>query len=91
MGPQVAAVKPVAGSVLVFPQTCRTEPLDEDEDTKGMAARPGELAEHNETWIAPYHEGSLVRPIRGGRPKYVVRSDVMYSFGGQQAPSWPAS
>ena len=27
VGPQVAAVKAVAGSVLVFPQTCRTEPL----------------------------------------------------------------
>ena len=27
-GPVTAKVKPLAGSVLIFPQTCRTEPTD---------------------------------------------------------------
>ena len=32
-------------------------------------------------WVAPFHEGSPVKARNGGRAKYVVRSDVMYSFG----------
>ena len=31
-GPVTAKVKPLAGSVLIFPQTCRTEPTDYEPD-----------------------------------------------------------
>uniref|UniRef100_A0A7S4U9E0 Fe2OG dioxygenase domain-containing protein n=1 Tax=Guillardia theta TaxID=55529 RepID=A0A7S4U9E0_GUITH len=60
---ELVAVKPRAGSVLVFYQTCS---LDGDSEAHPMA---------------PLHEGSRVFPTAGrhSSPKYVIRSDVMYS------------
>jgi len=56
--PVIAAVKPVAGSVLVFPQAV------------------GEDAVHWARTHWPLHEGS---PVQSGRPKYVIRSDIMFA------------
>jgi predicted O-methyltransferase YrrM len=55
----IAAVKPIAGSCLVFPQGVGPEAVD--------YAR--------QHW--PLHEGSPV--ISGNRPKYVIRSDVLFA------------
>ena len=76
-GRQVA-VKPVQGSVLVFPQTAKRDESD------------AELERANAN--SPLHEGSRTRPKAGlgdgktrtrsqrslGRPKYAMRSDVLY-------------
>jgi len=53
----IASVRPVAGSVLVFPQ--------------GVGEDAVEYARSH--W--PLHEGS---PVRSGRPKYAIRSDVLF-------------
>lgn len=60
------AVRPVQGSVLVFPQTFK---LGGGDDARANRD-------------SPLHEGSLVRalPSGGGRPKYIMRSDVLYFF-----------
>jgi 2OG-Fe(II) oxygenase superfamily len=57
-------VKPIAGSALCFWQTCS---LGDDSDASELAH---------------LHEGSVVRARASGqktRPKYVIRSDVLYS------------
>lgn len=56
----IAAVKPKAGSVLLFPQAVGEEAVD--------YAR--------KHW--PLHEGSPV--TTGSRPKYVIRSDVLFTI-----------
>ena len=69
------AVRPRQGSVLCFPQTLK---LSSDGRADGDAERA--------LFPAPLHEGSPVREHRadGGfsRPKYVMRSDVLYDLGG---------
>ena len=61
----IASVKPVAGSVLLFPQ--------------GVGEDAVEYARAN--W--PLHEGS---PVVSGRPKYVIRSDVLFSTHIEKPP-----
>jgi len=87
VGAVTASVKPLSGSVLVFPQTCRTEPLsDADGESAGLFTADEEefgfpiRTITDQLWMAPMHEGSPVKAKKGGRPKYVVRSDIMYSF-----------
>lgn len=67
-GDSDVAVRPVQGSVLVFPQTARFDDSDA-ERARAFAA-------------SPLHEGSRVRRRREGasRPKYVLRSDVLYGL-----------
>jgi hypothetical protein len=68
--PSRVPVHPVQGSVLVFPQTC--------ELGNGGVGEENLFANSK----SPLHEGSIVRelPGGGGRPKYVMRSDVLYYF-----------
>ncbi|CAM9212407.1 unnamed protein product [Chrysoparadoxa australica] len=63
-------VKPVQGSVLVFPQS----------RTLGDVQKGDEALYEAHFMRAPLHEGSQVTDLRDGsaRPKYVVRSDVLY-------------
>ena len=65
------AVRPRQGSVLCFPQTLKLSSDCRADDDSERALFP-----------APLHEGSPVRELRadGGfsRPKYVMRSDVLY-------------
>ena len=61
----IASVRPVAGSVLLFPQ--------------GVGEEAVEYARAN--W--PLHEGS---PVLSGRPKYVIRSDVLFSTHIEKPP-----
>jgi len=63
--PLIASVRPVAGSVLVFPQAVTEEAVD--------YAR--------KHW--PVHEGA---PVKSGRPKYVIRSDVLFSTQREKLP-----
>lgn len=62
----VIKVKPVAGSVLCFWQTTSLGGYERENAS-----------------LAPLHEGSPVHKRRSGttRPKYVVRSDVLYTLG----------
>lgn len=55
----------------MFPQTC--------ELGDGCSAVDGKLFANSES---PLHEGSIVKelPGGGGRPKYVMRSDVLYYY-----------
>jgi predicted O-methyltransferase YrrM len=61
----IASVRPIAGSVLLFPQ--------------GVGEDAVEYARAN--W--PLHEGS---PVRSGRPKYVIRSDVLFATHVEKPP-----
>ena len=61
----MAAVRPLAGSVLLFPQAVGEEAT--------------EYARSN--W--PLHEGS---PVLSGRPKYVIRSDVIFATHIEKPP-----
>ena len=61
----IASVRPVAGSVLLFPQ--------------GVGEDAVEYARAN--W--PLHEGS---PVLSGRPKYVIRSDVLFATHIEKPP-----
>lgn len=61
----IASVRPVAGSVLLFPQ--------------GVGEEAVEYARSN--W--PLHEGSAVT---SGRPKYVIRSDVLFATHVEKPP-----
>jgi len=61
----IASVRPLAGSVLLFPQV-----VGED------------FVEYARTnW--PLHEGS---PVVSGRPKYIIRSDVLFSTHVEKPP-----
>jgi hypothetical protein len=61
----IASVRPVAGSVLVFPQ--------------GVGENAVEYA--RKRW--PLHEGS---PVLSGRPKYVIRSDILFATQKEALP-----
>mmetsp|Transcript_25982 Transcript_25982/g.55640 ORF Transcript_25982/g.55640 Transcript_25982/m.55640 type:complete len:683 (+) Transcript_25982:126-2174(+) len=61
----IASVRPVAGSVLLFPQ--------------GVGEDAVEYARNY--W--PLHEGS---PVLSGRPKYVIRSDVLFATHIEKPP-----
>lgn len=61
----IASVRPVAGSVLLFPQ--------------GVGEDAVEYARKH--W--PLHEGS---PVLSGRPKYVIRSDVLFATHVEKPP-----
>lgn len=61
----IAAVRPVAGSMLLFPQ--------------GVGEDGVEYA--RKFW--PTHEGS---PVLSGRPKYVIRSDVLFATHREKPP-----
>lgn len=61
----IASIRPVAGSVLVFPQAVTEEAVD--------YAR--------KHW--PVHEGS---PVKSGRAKYVIRSDVLFATQREPLP-----
>lgn len=66
---KVVGVRPVQGSVLVFPQTARFDNSDAERKRANTAS--------------PLHEGSRVRPRRHpkkSRPKYVMRSDILYGL-----------
>ena len=62
----IASVRPVAGSILIFPQAVGEEAVEH-------------ARQH---W--PLHEGAPV--VSGKRPKYVIRSDVLFVTKPEQTP-----